>query len=643
VYALRKYGYEGPIEIKVEGLPAGVHCAGTTIGTKETMSQLIFRADENAPEAVAHLKLISTASIPSPAAQRDYDAAEKAITDAEKGLPDLRKKADDARAKLEQAIQQRDESAQAVANDPANAGLKQQLAQREQALAPLQQQYQQAADALAAIEKTLVEARQKLTQAELQRKLGQRQVRHLVRNGAIMIAGQSNAPSEGRLAQSFLIAVLRESAHFEIRAAVERVAAAQSRQILAPVQLVKRHGFDDKVTLTVAGIPKNSNLQAPNVTIEKGKDSGVVSVFVASNTPPGTYSLWLTAQGQVSYSRNPERTERLRAERDAAAERLKQAQEAQKQATDAKTAATQKATEAAAALQQAQQKKQQADQAVTQATKARDDLKPTKEAAEKKVAEELAKAVADAEAALKTAQEALAGDSENADLKAAVAKAEEAVVAAKKALEEGTTQRDELVKKFQEAERLLAEATTAQTGAADGQTQAEAAKAAADKAKADAEAAEKAAVDAAKQADDKKKAADKRFDDADKASKPQNKNYQPVSTPIVFDVVPAPVKLTATVANGGAVKAGESVEVTVKIERLNRFAGPVTISVPLPPGVAGLSGGVEIPADQTEAKFQLSAAADATEGQLAQMVIRAAAEWNGQQLVDVPAAIKVSR
>lgn len=643
VYALRKYGYEGPIEVTVEGLPAGVHCPGTTIGSRENGSQLVFRTAEDAAEGVASVRIVSHAVIESPAAQRSLEGADKAIADAEKPLPDLRKKLDDARAKLAQAVQQRDDAARRLQTDAASAGLKQELEQKQQALAQAQQELTQAAEALAAGEKTLIDARTRREAALAQQQAARRHVRHLVRSGTLMIPGSNNVPSKGRLSQDFTIAVLRETAPFEVRTEAERVAVSQSRQILVPVQLVKRGGFNERVALNVAGVPRNSNLQAPNIAVDKGQESAVLSIFVKDNTPPGTYTLWLNSQGQVSYSRNPEKTERLRAERDALAAKLKEAQDAQAKATELKNTAVQQATAAATALQQAQQRKQQADQLVTQKTKERDDLKPVKEAADRKV-EELSKGVAAAEQALKEAQEALAADAENEDLKTKLAAAEQSLAEAKKLVETATAEREEAAKKLTAAEQALTESTTAAAQADAAVKQAETDKGTADKSKTEAEAAEQAAIAATKQVDDLKKVADKRFDDADKVSKPQNKNYTPPSLPIVFDVSPAPLKLTANVPGGGALKVGAGLEITVKVERQNGYSGPVALSLPLPPGVQGLTGAAEIPADQSEAKLIVAAAADATTGQLPHMVVRAAALWHGQEhLVDVPVTIKVDK
>ena len=642
VHALRRYGYEGPIDVSVEGLPQGVTCAGTTIGTKENTSQLVFQSAENAPEAVASVRLIARTAIDSPKAQRAIDAAKKTVVNAEKPLPDLRKKVEEARAKLEPALQKRDEVAVNAANDPGNEGFANELANAQKVLVTQQQQYSQAIEALANAEQMASDARRVLEQAHIDAAVTRRHVQHIVRVGTLLKPGQNNVAAEGRLAQSFTLAVMKEAAPFALQAEPQRVTACQSRQILVPVSLVKRNGFDEKVQLTVAGVPKNSNLQVQNVAIEKGQAEALVSIFVKENTPPGTYALRINSQGQVSYSRNPEKTARVTAKRDAVAKQLEQVQAAAKAATDAKNAAVQKATEAATKLQQSQQAKQQADQLVQTRTNERNGVKPQKEAADKRV-EEASAAVQTAEAALKTAQEALAADAENAELTAQVQAAEAALAEAQKQATEATKDRDEQARKLADAEKLLQEATAAQKTATEGVTLSEAAKAAADKAKTDAETAEKTAQSQVKPVEDRKKALDKQVQDAEKASKPANKNFTPTAPPIVIDVIPAPVKITPSVPSGGAIKVGQSLEIGVKINRLNGFSGSVALSLGLPPKVAGLSGSGTIPEDASEGKLTVTAAADATEGEHKLVTVRATVEQDGPQIVEVPVTIKVSQ
>jgi hypothetical protein len=78
------------------------------------------------------------------------------------------------------------------------------------------------------------------------------------------------------------------------------------------------------------------------------------------------------------------------------------------------------------------------------------------------------------------------------------------------------------------------------------------------------------------------------------------------------------------------------------VKRQNGFAGPVTLTLPLPPGVAGVKAEpVTIPADQTSGVLVVEAAADAPEAGLANMVVRAVAEFDGEAAVDQPVTLKV--
>jgi len=167
---------------------------------------------------------------------------------------------------------------------------------------------------------------------------------------------------------------------------------------------------------------------------------------------------------------------------------------------------------------------------------------------------------------------------------------------------------------------------------------------AAEKVLVDTTAANKAAVDAkakaeaeAKAADDKNKAAiadkaakEKAFNDTNTATKANAVNVFSPSTPIVISVKPNAVNVTAAPANGGAVKRGEKLEVKVTIQRVNNFAGPVTLEIAPPPGVVGLTAEkVTIPADKTEGVITVTASGDATEGAIANAVVRASAEFDG--------------
>ena len=132
--------------------------------------------------------------------------------------------------------------------------------------------------------------------------------------------------------------------------------------------------------------------------------------------------------------------------------------------------------------------------------------------------------------------------------------------------------------------------------------------------------------------------------DAANAAKPNNINFAAPSEAIVIDVRQAPLTLAPTVPNNGALKRGAKLEVKVAVNRINGFNGPVTLELAPPPGVVGLKAApVAVPADQKEATVVVEAAGDATEGQLANVTIRAAAEFNGKTSVDAVIPVKVDK
>ncbi|MEX0585732.1 MAG: hypothetical protein WD176_03760, partial [Pirellulales bacterium] len=131
-------------------------------------------------------------------------------------------------------------------------------------------------------------------------------------------------------------------------------------------------------------------------------------------------------------------------------------------------------------------------------------------------------------------------------------------------------------------------------------------------------------------------------DEAAKAAAPQNKNFTPPSKPILLEVRAAPIKLGANVPDSGNIKRGSSIQVKVTVTRQNGFAGPVTLSLPLPPGVGGLTSDTPaIAADQTEGVLTVTAAADATPGAIVNLVVQGSMEFAGPATVDVPVAITV--
>lgn len=340
-------------------------------------------------------------------------------------------------------------------------------------------------------------------------------VERVARAGTVLRPVGNNIRADSRIARSLGLSVMDEVAPYQVVADVAEVSANQGRQILVPVKVVKRTGFDDAVALVWNGVPKNSNITIQNKIIAKGKQDELFQVFVKENAKPGVYTTYLQSTVDVSYRRNPGQVE-----------------EAKKEQADL----TKKLADAKAAL--------------AAATKKRDEI-------------------------------AKASDKTEEQKKAEKAKAEEEV-----------------------------KNTTAAVKAAE----------------------------AAKAASDKKVAA------AEKAAAPKKIKVYAPSTPLVIRVKPAPVTLALNVPGGGALKKGASIDVKATIKRINDFKGPVELTLPLPPGVKGVTATtVTIPADKTEATIPIKAEADATEGDLANLVVRAKADFQGEALVDAPVKLKVTK
>lgn len=342
-----------------------------------------------------------------------------------------------------------------------------------------------------------------------------KKLERVARAATVLRPVANNVRAQSRIARSLGLSVIEEVAPYQVVANVKEVKVNQGRQILVPVKVVKRTGFDNAVALAWTGIPKNSNITVQNKTIAKGKQDELFQVFVKNNAKPGVYSTYLQSTVDVSYRRNPGQVD--------------------------------------------QAKKEQA---------------------------ELVKQLAAAQAALAAA----------------------------------TKKRDEIAK----AKNKTAE-----------QKKAEQAKSAEEI---------KAATAKVKAADAAKKAADKRVAAAVKAAAAKTVKVYAPSTPLVIRVVPAPVTLALAVPGGGALKKGATIDVKATVKRINGFKGPVSLSLPLPSGIKGLTtAAVQIPADKTEATLKIKAAADATEGALANLVVQAKANFQGEALVDAPIKLKVTK
>ena len=187
----------------------------------------------------------------------------------------------------------------------------------------------------------------------------ERSLTRRARAGTIVWSTANNVPAISRLSDALAFSIMKEPAPFQVTAGMHQVVAHQSRQVLIPVQLEKRTGFDEKVTLEPQGLAKNANIDLPKSEIPKGQAEQTLRLFVKDNSPPGFYTLWLKSQGQVAYARNPEKAERLKQ----ANEQAKQQVEAAKQAVQS---ATEKKQQAAESLKQSNAKQRRAQEKLAQ-------------------------------------------------------------------------------------------------------------------------------------------------------------------------------------------------------------------------------------------------------------------------------------
>lgn len=447
------------------------------------------------------------------------------------------------------------------------------------------------------------------------------EVTHPVRFGTIVWGGNQNMLTVGRVAQSTLLNVIEEVAPVQVVASSIVDEGSVNRQVVVPVRVQKQAGFDDKVTIKWLDQPKQ--VQVTNVTIDKGKSEGLARIFIPANAPQGTFTLRLEGEAQISYSRNPGRVERLKAEQQKIAEELKAAQQEQQKIQNEATAAAKALTDAVNMVKAKTAERDRAKAAVQQAQQA-------VQAAEKALAEAAQK--------LDAASKALAAAEKDEAKKGQVPEL-------KKQLEAAQAARGQAEKTLAEARKNLQQATTALQKAEQDLEAAVEAQKKAEATKAAKETALKQAQEKVKALTTARSAIDKEVTAAVNAAKPKNIKVYPAGASITIINHPAPFSLSASVPNGGTLKRGQSFDIKVTIKRNKGFTGPVTVQLMLPPGTKGIqAAAVQIPADKNEAVLKVQAAGDAPEGAVPFPAVRATATFQGKPaVVDAPITLKITK
>lgn len=636
----RRDGFALPIEVKVEGLPAGVTASPAILHPGQTSTLIWLNSTDQAAPWVGSIKVVGSAVEESAAANKAFADAE-ALLNAAKAehatasplagpVAALTKPTADAVAAINAAAEQRKD-------DPELAKLKEGAAK---ALAAINDLTQLQAAQQAALDKKLADATAGVETARKARIDAIRNIIREARPGTIVWNRGAAVPAEARLARDLVLAVNHETYPLQFLNEPVNLTVSQSSQVFLPTKIVKR-GFDEPVAMAILGNPQNLALDVKPVP--KGADSEWQRLFIAPNVAPGTYTMSVTGQTTVNYRRNPEAADAAAKAKTEADQALAAANETAKKAADAKAAADKGVVDQTAALkaatdeqakaageqaaaekiiaanepklpladklavQTAETSKLAAEQlAAAQAAleKAKDDPKLIEEAA---TAKQLAEQTATAAASAQAVKDKLA--KELADAKAA----KETAVAAKAAAD----------KKVTDTEKALADAKTAQ--------------AAADKQVADA-----TALVAKTTAD--QKAAEAKAAETAKIATPANIVLFTPAAPVTITVKPGPATLAVAPANNGMVKKGEKVEVKVTVNRINNFAGPVTLSLSLPPNVAGLTAEpVTVAADAKEGTLVVTAAPEAPEGAIANVMVRGTVDFGGETFVDQPLPVTVTK
>jgi hypothetical protein len=651
ILVLRKDGFREPIEVRAESLPSGVTCRGSVLAANAKTGELIFTAAEDAPESSALIHVFGTAKLTDP-------KGKSALFDAERHLAkavEVAAKAGAARTFGERAAQKANElltlNRELAETDPKNATFAKAVADATSAVTS-------ASKSVEMLKQSQAKADERLAQARAERDAAApRELVHEAIPGSIVWSAEATAPAVSRIGQSLALSVMKESAPFHLSTDVARLEVNQSRQILLPLKLARRNGFDADVAMTLVGLtPGNLNIQ--NKPFPKGKSDELLRLFVARGTRPGTYAVCWSLQAAVSYRRNVFALERAERELAAAAKAEDEATAQAKTLSAARDRAIKKHADCATAIKPLRSRQAQLEQSLAQAQRANASTVDQKTSAStistaqsetpaetaSRIAEFAKKSAEETEANAKSASEGARPELQARALAAKQLADELRKSADEAAAKSGASRKTAATADLKHREspvdikQLSAEMQSVKQSLATAETMLKSAA----EAKQQSESRATAALARSKRLAEAKKAADARLAQAKQVAAPKNLTDFAPSTPFILTVKAAPIEVTASVPNGGQLKRGTRRDVKVKVRRSRGFRGPVTLGLPLPPGVAGIKAdAMTIPANKTEGVLTIAADKSATQGAIGNLVVRGTAEFDGKAEVDVPISIKV--
>ena len=439
----------------------------------------------------------------------------------------------------------------------------------------------------------------------------------------LLHAGVNGLPRTARLTDALLLNVMKDIQPFTITLGVVNADLHQDQQLLVPVHLKRRNGFNGKVDVAFNGQPKNVDVStvsfAPDVT------SATARLLFKENAGVGPAQLLAYGTSTVSYRRNPWKAERAH---QRVAEIQRRIDKQQQLVSDAEAIVESVSAEVTSTTKSIVALRQQLEVRMAEIETLNDQLATA------------ADAQVSAIAALQEIQHRQFVAFSEAD---SVKSRLETIEAASLALETAASDLARLSFEISSRTQRLQSAIQLAT---EHQTQTDAVGSELNELQTKLKAAQ-AAVTAAQQQQeqlnrDRTQAAETAKAD-DEVTQAKDVSVRSVSTPVQLYVYATPGKLTAGVPGGGVIRRGASVDVTVTIARKNGFAGPATVTLLVPDGTGLSATTAAIQADQTQDTVTITAADDAPVAEITSAVLRATTEFKGRSAsFDAPVALKVT-
>ncbi|MGH7129330.1 MAG: hypothetical protein ACREIV_12230, partial [Planctomycetaceae bacterium] len=181
VFAFRRDGFNGTIDLWADGLPQGVACPGASIGPDADSADLIFTAAADAPQWAGAIKVFGKARVEDPQMARAVQSAEAALKTAREPIAKLEETARKAQEPLKQEQEAFAKAQEVSAQKPDDANLKSQMDAAQKKVEAATAAARQAEDALAAARQKVAETEAALQKSQAEHAAAIREVTREVR------------------------------------------------------------------------------------------------------------------------------------------------------------------------------------------------------------------------------------------------------------------------------------------------------------------------------------------------------------------------------------------------------------------------------------------------------------------------------